>query len=430
MTALTKGANTGVDARRLDVALTWSPRPGVPDVDASALLLDAGGRVRSDADLVFYNQPEHATGAVRHTGRTTAGDTLRVDLGRVEDAVDRIVLAASADGGTFGDVPGLVLRLVDADGGGVVAEFAMTASTETAFVGGELYRRGGAWKFRAVGQGYASGLAGLATDYGITVDDEPVVAPVPDAGAGLPVDLRKRLDLRKRQVAVSLEERGARGVAARVVLALDASGSMSRLYRDGVVGRVVERMAAVAAVLDDDGTMQAWTFATNPARLPDLVVDDLPEWIRLHARVGEFRIRKRPPRDLEPGQVDMAAVGGSNDEPKVIAQIRAFVRAAPVTVPTLVLFFSDGGVTRNREIERELRDAVPEPVFWQFVGLGRRNRYGVLEKLDTMTGRRVDNVGFFAVDDIDDLPDAELYDRLLAEFPSWITDARAAGVLR
>ncbi|MBW0116250.1 VWA domain-containing protein [Pseudonocardia abyssalis] len=425
MTALTKGANTGVAARRLDVSLSWSDRPGLPDIDASALLLDADGRVRSDADLVFYNQPEHASGAVRHTGKAVGADTLHVDLGRVEDTVDRVVLAASADGGTFGDVPGLTLRLTDADGRGIVAEFAMTASTETAFIGGELYRRGGAWKFRAIGQGYASGLAGLAGDHGITVDDEPAPPVVEDR---LPIDLRKRLDLRTRQVVVSLEEHGARGVAARVVLALDASGSMSRLYRDGVVGRVVERMAAVAAALDDDGALQAWTFATNPARLPDLAVDDLPEWVRLHVRVGEFRIRRRP-RDLEPGQVDMAVVGGSNDEPKVIAQIRSFVASTPTPVPTLVLFFSDGGITRNREIERELRAAVDEPVFWQFVGLGRHNRFGVLEKLDTMTGRRVDNVGFFAVDDIDAVPDAELYDRLLAEFPSWITAARAAGVL-
>lgn len=427
MTALAKGANTPVDAHRLDVTLSWTPAPGRPDVDASALLLDAAGRVRSDADLVFYNQPEHASGAVRHTGKVAGTDTLRVDLGQLEDTVDRVVLAASADGGTFGEIPGLALRLTDGGTRAVVAEFAMTASTETAFVGGELYRRGGAWRFRAIGQGYASGLAGLATDYGITVDDEP--APVV-VGESLPVDLRKRLDLRKRQVTVSLEKHGARGVAARVVLALDASGSMSRLYRDGVVGRVVERMAAVAAALDDDGTMQAWTFATNPARLPDLAVDDLPEWIRLHVRVGQFRIRKRPARDLEPGQVDMAAVGGANDEPKVIAQIRSFVASSPAPVPTLVLFFSDGGITRNREIERELRDAVAEPVFWQFVGLGRANRFGVLEKLDTMTGRSVDNVGFFAVDDIDGIPDPELYDRLLAEFPSWITAARAAGVLR
>jgi hypothetical protein len=94
-----------------------------------------------------------------------------------------------------------------------------------------------------------------------------------------------------------------------------------------------------------------------------------------------------------------------------------------------VLFFSDGGVYRNSEIEEQLRAAATEPIFWQFVGLGRAG-FGVLERFDTLPGRTVDNVGFFAVDDIERVPDAELYDRLLSEFPSWATAARSAGILR
>ncbi|MCF3183460.1 VWA domain-containing protein, partial [Streptomyces polychromogenes] len=247
----------------------------------------------------------------------------------------------------------------------------------------------------------------------------------------LPPEMRGRLSLRKEQVAVSLRKAGAGDVTARVVLVLDASGSMSTLYARGTVAGVVERMAAVAAQLDDDGEMQAWTFATNPARLPDLAIGELPEWLGLHVRVGQMSVfgRKKPPKGLRPGQVDMRRVGFQNEEQKVIAEVRAFVRAHPVPAPTLVLFFSDGGVYRNAEIERELREAVEEPVFWQFVGLGRAG-FGVLERFDTMPGRRVDNVGFFAVDDIDRIPDAELYDRLLSEFPSWIRAARQAGILR
>lgn len=243
------------------------------------------------------------------------------------------------------------------------------------------------------------------------------------------MDMRKRLSLRKEQVAVSLSKHGAAGVTARVVLVLDASGSMSLLYSKGVVADVVERMAAVAAQLDDDGEMQAWTFASNPARLPDLRLGELPEWLRLHVRVGEISLfRRGRKKGLHPEQVDMRAVGIQNEEQKVIAEVRAFVRENPAPVPTLVLFFSDGGVYRNAEIERELREAVEEPIFWQFVGLGRSN-YGVLERFDTLPGRRVDNVGFFAVDDIGTVPDPELYDRLLSEFPSWITAAGRAGIL-
>ncbi len=246
------------------------------------------------------------------------------------------------------------------------------------------------------------------------------------------MDMRKRLSLRKEKVAVSLGKHGVPGVRARVVLVLDASGSMTALYRDGVVADVVERMAAVAAALDDDGEMQAWTFASRPARLPDLRLPELPHWLGLHVRVGELSLfggrRKRPGRDLAPGQVDMKAVGIQNEEQKVIEEVRAFVRENPAAVPTLVLFFSDGGVYRDREIEAQLRAAAAEPVFWQFVGLGRAN-YGVLERFDTLPGRAIDNVGFFSVDDIGGVPDGELYDRLLSEFPSWLKAARDAGII-
>ena len=177
--------------------------------------------------------------------------------------------------------------------------------------------------------------------------------------------------------------------------------------------------------------MQAWTFASNAARLPDLRLGDLPEWLRLHVRVGQislFRRSKKPGKGLQAGQVDMRMVGIQNEEQKAIAQVRTYVRENPAADPTLVLFFSDGGVHRNDLIEQELRDAVEEPIFWQFVGLGRSD-YGVLERFDTLPGRRVDNVGFFAVDDIGTVPDQELYDRLLSEFPSWVAAAGQAGIL-
>ncbi|POX50435.1 Tellurium resistance [Streptomyces sp. Ru71] len=186
---MSKGSNTPVPATALRVELGWRPGPGVPDADASALLL-AGGKVRSDGDFVFYNQPAHPSGAVRHEGKRQAGDrvtdTLLVDLARVEPGIERVVLAASADGGTFGQVPGLYIEVRDAAQGGVVARFdSAGASVETAFVLGEFYRRQGAWKFRAVGQGYSSGLEGLATDFGITVD-EPQHTPAPAHGAPPP----------------------------------------------------------------------------------------------------------------------------------------------------------------------------------------------------------------------------------------------------
>ncbi|GAA3717509.1 TerD family protein [Streptomyces tremellae] len=188
-----KGANVRVSAPAVRIELGWSSGPGVPDVDASALLLD-GGRVRSDADFVFYNQPSDSAGTVRHEGKRAAGgtvtDTLAVDLAAVEPEIGRIVLAASAEGGTFGRVPGLSVRVADAATGEELARYdSSDATVETAYVLGELYRRDGGWKFRAVGQGYSTGLAGLATDFGITVDEPGTPGADPAraaAGPGAP----------------------------------------------------------------------------------------------------------------------------------------------------------------------------------------------------------------------------------------------------
>jgi stress response protein SCP2 len=183
MTTISKGANLPIDAATVRDELSWTGGSGVPDVDGSALLLRADGRVASDDDFVFFNQPRHPNGAVRHVGKAGTKDTIEVELTRLPADVERVVLAASADGGTFGRVPGLRLVVSDLASGAPLAEFAITATDETAMVSGELYRRSGKWKFRAVGQGYASGLAGLATDFGISVEDEQ---PAPQVAAAPP----------------------------------------------------------------------------------------------------------------------------------------------------------------------------------------------------------------------------------------------------
>lgn len=221
--SMSKGSNVPVPTTALRVELGWRTGPGVPDADASALLL-VGGKVRSDADFVFYNQPQHSSGAVRHEGKRTDGgrvtDTLLVDLARVEPTVETVVLAASADGGTFAQIPDLFIEVRDAAQGAVAARFDSEGATvETAFVLGEFYRRQGAWKFRAVGQGYDSGLEGLATDFGISVDEPQQAAPMapPPAPVAQPVRLSK-VTLTKSAPSVSLAKQGGTSGAMRVNL--------------------------------------------------------------------------------------------------------------------------------------------------------------------------------------------------------------------
>lgn len=174
---LTRGANAPLAAtiNRVRVVIGWSDDS--VDVDASALLLTGDGKVRGDEDFVFYNQPVSTCGAVQHLGHA-AGDVgaeerISLDLEDLPDDVEAIAIAASLGEGTFGQLDGLRLLVLDETGTPLISFDIAEATTETAFVFGEVYRRAGAWKVRAVGQGWDSGLAGLATDFGVSVDDEP-----------------------------------------------------------------------------------------------------------------------------------------------------------------------------------------------------------------------------------------------------------------
>ncbi|MEU0402031.1 TerD family protein [Streptomyces sp. NPDC006197] len=179
MTAMTPGSNIPLTAARVAVDVAAPVR-----LDVSGLLLGANGKVRSDDDFIFYNQPA-GPGVTYRSGGGTAPDAILVDTGALPAGIERIVVTASPDaaGQTFqGIEPTATIR--NADDGAVIATFTPPRlATETALVVVEIYLRGGAWKARAVGQGYANGLAGIATDFGVSVDDEPAAAPAPAAPA-------------------------------------------------------------------------------------------------------------------------------------------------------------------------------------------------------------------------------------------------------
>ncbi|OKJ91753.1 stress-induced protein [Streptomyces sp. CB02400] len=178
MTAMTPGSNIPLPTARVTVDVAAPVR-----LDVSGLLLTADGKVRSDDDFIFYNQPT-GPGVTYRSGGGTAPDAITVDTTAVPPGIEKIVVTASPDaaGQTFqGIEPTATLR--NADDNAVLATFTPPAlGTETALVVVEIYLRNGAWKARAVGQGYANGLAGIATDFGVTVE-EPAAAPPQPAAA-------------------------------------------------------------------------------------------------------------------------------------------------------------------------------------------------------------------------------------------------------
>ena len=186
--SLTKGGNLSLTKEapgmtKVLVGLGWDARSTNGqdfDLDASAFLLKADGKVRADSDFIFYNQLKSVDGSVEHTGdnRTGEGDgddeAIKVDLSKIPADIDKIMFTvtiheAEARRQSFGQVRNAFIRIVNQDTNVEVGRYDLDedASTETAVIFGELYRHGTEWKFRAVGQGFNGGLKPLAESFGL-----------------------------------------------------------------------------------------------------------------------------------------------------------------------------------------------------------------------------------------------------------------------
>jgi hypothetical protein len=214
------------------------------------------------------------------------------------------------------------------------------------------------------------------------------------------------------KLSVSLEKKQLQDTIARVAIAVDASGSMSSSYQNGSVQSVLDRIALVAARLDDDGNLETWFYASEHAKFPDITIENVVGYLKKHVKSSFSNIVKE--------------LGAGNNEPPVMQEILSAYKSS--NLPALIIFITDGGIFETDKIKKILIAASIYPIFWQFVGLAGSN-YGVLENLDNMEGRTVDNADFFAVDDLAKIEDEELYDRLLSEFPCWLKEARKKGIV-
>ncbi|WP_030145180.1 TerD family protein [Spirillospora albida] len=188
--SLSKGGNVSLTKQApglsaVTVGLGWDLRTTTGtdfDLDAAALVVDGTGKIITDKHFVFFNNLRSPDGGVEHTGDNTTGagegddEQIKVNFGALPATAERVAFAVSiyeadARGQSFGQVRNAFIRVVNQGDGTELARYDLSedASMETAMVFGELYRAGTEWKFRAVGQGYASGLAGIATDFGVNL---------------------------------------------------------------------------------------------------------------------------------------------------------------------------------------------------------------------------------------------------------------------
>ncbi|MFF8912502.1 vWA domain-containing protein [Streptomyces sp. NPDC015032] len=219
-----------------------------------------------------------------------------------------------------------------------------------------------------------------------------------------------------KSASVSLTRRGMSGERAAVYLVLDYSGSMREYYKDGSVQALADRVLGLSAHLDDDGRVPVVFFSTGIDAVTEIALDNH------RGRVDEI-------------VAGLGHMGKTSYHLAMDAVIDHYLDSGS-TAPALVVFQTDGGPISKHAAERYLCKAARLPLFWQFVGFGnkRSTQFDFLRRLDELAvpaKRPVDNAGFFhAGPDPRTVPDAELYDRLVAEFPQWLAAARDRGIVR
>ena len=413
-------------------------------LDLVSFGLDGHGKLVAEPYMTFFNQPATPCGAVRVRAGEAGAQGFTFDLPRLPGSVERIVIAASIDGGgVMSQLQSGYLRLLGGDG--EFARFAFSGAdfaSERAVMVGEIYRRNGQWRFMASGQGFDGGLDVLVAHFGGTVEDAPV--PATPAAASTParsagVDLEKRLQQQAPQLVslvksatVSLQKAGLDRHRAKVCLVLDISGSMGGLYQRGLVQQFAERILALGCKFDDDGEIDVFLFGRDAHHADPM---------GLHNWTGYVQglIKRHPLEGDTRYGAAMEAV-----RRHYFPDARGGERAAPLrsSVPVYVMFVTDGGTSDKGVTERQLRWASHEAIFWQFMGIGKGRKsksrllasyadsdFPFLEKLDELPGRLVDNADFFSVASPDEHSDAQLYDLLMNEYPGWLKAARAAGLL-
>jgi stress response protein SCP2 len=440
------------------VTLSWAASAGV-DADLSAFLTTDAGRVRSDDDFIFYNQPVGEGGAVTHLGKSLRGaltvDQVRINPARLPADVAKVVIGASLDGaGTFGGLRGLAVEVAADAAGPAEIRCELAPGPETALVFAEVYRRDGEWKVRAVGRGYTNGLAGLATGVGVGVSDEggpsagaPVASPAPhsapppgsrQAPAQPPVSLEKKrlVDLEKKlalqapqllslvkTAGVSLEKKGLGEHTARVALVLDISGSMASLYRSGAVQRLAERVLALGLRFDDDGEVDVFLFGKKVHHPePGLRLEGHQQYIADVIKRNKLEFDTRYGAAMSAVREHYFGTSGA--------------RTGPVSerVPVYVMFITDGAPSDKSVATQQLTSASFEPLFWQFMGIGPARQFSFLQRLDDLGGRYTDNADFFAIGQDElmgrrPISDEALFEQLMNEYPDWLRRARAQRLL-
>lgn len=433
-------ANIAPDGR-LDIGLSAA---GLR-LDFACFGLGADGKLLDESYMTFFNQPRTPCGGAELTD--IPGDLLgfSIDTRLLPANLDQLAITASVDGdGAMSQLASGYLRLLA--GGAEQARFAFSGKDfdqERAVMLGNLYRKDGQWRFMAVGQGFNGGLDALVTHFGGAVAAPspapapvPVPRPAPEPGR---ISLEKRIEAKAphlvslvKQATVSLEKVGLASHRAKVALVLDISGSMGALYRKGLVQQFADRILALGCKFDDDGEIDVFLFGSKVHQPAPMNLGNARSYVRDVVEAHPLEGDTRYGRAMEAVRRFYFPDSQGGERKSAVA--------APL--PVFVMFVTDGGTSDKPLTEKQLRWASYEPIFWQFMGIGKGKKskskkllqfadsdFPFLEQLDDLSGRLIDNADYFSVSSPDEHSDSELYDLLMAEYPGWIKLAQQHRLL-
>ena len=218
------------------------------------------------------------------------------------------------------------------------------------------------------------------------------------------------LNLRKEKIqTLCLEKKTLQNIKSRVALVLDYSGSMRNLYKNGTVQSIIERILPIAMQFDDDGEMELWLFDDSYRHLEPINLNNYYGYVEKNI-LGKWHM-------------------GATRYSPIIKDIKyTYIDKKPEKISNYIIFITAGDNSDKTDTKITIKEVSKHPIFFQFVGIGNDN-FSFLEKLDDLEDRYVDNANFFSIKDINQMSDNEIYNKLLAEFPSWLENIKVKKII-
>ncbi len=207
---------------------------------------------------------------------------------------------------------------------------------------------------------------------------------------------------------ISLQKQNLIGINAKVVLVLDISKSMNPLYKNGTVQKTIERLLALAINFDSEKQIDAYVFGTEAHQLNAITEQDINNYV-----TREITAKHK--------------INQATYYAKAVELIQANYYGKR-NLPVFVIFITDGDATDKTATKAWLQQISKEPIFWQFIGIGKE-QFTFLESLESLSGRTINNAAFLKIDNLDTIPESELYDNLLKKYPNWLTLMRQKKII-